>query len=214
VDGYDRTRPLVIDPSLSYSTYLGGLSSDVGTAIAVDGLGNAYVTGYTSSSDFPTQTPLQGQLHGTGPNVFVAKLKAAGTTLAYSTYIGGSGIDHGNGIAVDASGNVYITGDTASTDFPTLNAQQPATAGNVDAFVTKLDASGTRAYSTYLGGSNDDNGSGIAVDGSGAAYVTGNTRSTNFPTLNAQQTAPGGGVDAFVTKLNAAGIRLYSTYLG
>src|SRR5262249_7422111 len=144
--------------------------------------------------------------------------------LAYSTYLGGSGDDAGNGIAVDGAGNVYVTGSTASTDFPTQNPVQGTYGGGVcipnactDAFVTQLNAAGTAlVYSTYLGGNDNDVGIGIAVDSSGSAYVTGSTSSANFPTTaGAYQRTSGGFEDAFVAKLSPAGSTLvYSTYLG
>jgi len=215
VAAYDRSRPLVIDPVLSYSTYLGGADRDYGYGIAVDGSGNAYVTGWTYSPDFPTVSPLQAAKAGTR-DVFVAKLNAAGSALTYSTYLGGSDSDDGYGIAVDGAGNAYVTGWTYSPDFPTASPLQAAHAGLRDAFVAKLNAAGSAlTYSTYLGGSSDDYGRGIAVDGSGNAYVTGWTYSPDFPTASPLQAAKAGTRDAFVAKLNAAGSALaYSTYLG
>ena len=213
---YDQSRPLVIDPTLVYSTYLGGSISDDGYGIAVDAAGSAYVTGLAGSTDFPTASPLQAA-YGGGGDAFVSKLNAAGSALLYSTYLGGSGEDYGYGIAVDADGSAYVTGGTTSTDFPTVNPLQAANGGGTDAFVSKLDAAGCALlYSTYLGGSGGDGGAGIAVDAAGSAYVSGSTSSTNFPTANPLQAASGGGLtDAFVSKLNAAGSALlYSTYLG
>jgi Beta-propeller repeat/CARDB len=218
VAAYDSKKPLIIDPVLSYSTYLGSSGDEFGNGIAVDSSGNAYITGGTSSTDFPTVGPLQAVNSGNG-DAFVAKLNAAGTALVYSTYLGGStSNDFGNSIAVDSSGNAYLTGDTASTDFPTVNPIQPTFGGSPygDAFVAKLNSTGSAlAYSSYLGGSDQDEGYGIAVDGSGNAYVAGFTYSTDFPTANPIQAANAGIVDAFVAKLNAAGSALiYSTYLG
>jgi uncharacterized repeat protein (TIGR01451 family) len=201
--------------ALVYSTYLGGSGGEDGLGIAVDASGNAYVTGVTESTNFPTANPFQA-LYERGGDAFVAKLNAAGSALIYSTYLGGIDPDEGFGIGVDASGNAYVTGYTGSTNFPTANPLQ-AHGGNGDAFVAKLNPAGSAlVYSTYLGGSNDDYGYGIAVDASGNAYVTGRTQSTNFPTANPVQAAYGGGqFDAFVAKLNAAGSALvYSTYLG
>src|SRR6266849_2904921 len=211
---YDASKPLIIDPLLSYSTYLGGSSDDEGNAIAVDSSGNAYVTGSTSSTNFPTKNPLQPALGGSS-DAFVAKLDPTGS-LIYSTFLGGSVGDFGNAIAVDASGNAYITGGTNSANFPTKNPLQVALGGASDAFVAKLDPTGSAlVYSTFLGGTMDDVGNGIAVDSSGNAYATGNTLSTNFPTKNPLQPASGGARDAFVAKLNAAGSALvYSTYVG
>jgi hypothetical protein len=217
---YDDRRPLYIDP-LIYSTYLGGSGADYSYGIAVDSSGNAYVTGVTSSTDFPTKDPLQTAKAG-GNDVFVTKINAAGSALVYSTYLGGSGDDVGSAIAVDSSGNAYVTGTTYSTDFPTMNPLQPANAGGgSDAFVSKINASGSAlVYSTYLGGSGSDYGAGIAVDSASNAYVIGTTYSTDFPTTSgAFQTACGDAgclkPDAFVAKINPAGSALvYSTYLG
>ena len=215
IAAYDVGEPLIIDPVLTDSTYLGGNGNDRSFAIAVDASGNAYVTGQTSFTGFPTASPFQAD-GGGGQNAFVTKLNAAGNALVYSTYLGGSDSETGRGIAVDASGSAYVTGSTESTDFPTANPIQPALGGTGDAFVTKLNAAGNAlVYSTYLGGSSFEGGYGIAVDGSGNAYVTGSTFSTDFPTATPLQPATGGGFDAFVTKLNAAGSALvYSTYLG
>jgi hypothetical protein len=215
---YDGRTPLIIDPMLSYSTYLGGGGSDSGAGIAVDAAGNAYVTGQTSSTDFPTTNPFQGTLGGSS-DVFVAKLSSSGSTLLYSTYLGGSSLDSGAGIAVDAAGNAYVTGQTSSTNFPTQNPFQGTSGGSGDAFVAKLDSSGsTLLYSTYLGGSKSDSGSGIAVDAAGNAYVTGVTSSSNFPTVNPVQPSLSGFSDAFVAKIDTtksgSASLVYSTYLG
>jgi hypothetical protein len=225
---YDRTKQLVIDPVLTYSTYLGGSSgSDYGYGIAVDVVGNAYVTGYTYSISFPILNQYQTYQGDGAGNAFVTKLNTnlSGTaSLLYSTYLGGNMGDFGRGIAVDSSGNVYVTGSTTSTNFPLLHQYQTYQGGLFgDAFVTKLNTnlSGTASlvYSTYLGSSGDDEGRGIAVDSSGNAYVTGNARANNFPLLNQYQTYQGGLFgDAFVTKLNTnlsgAASLVYSTFLG
>ncbi|MGA2587815.1 MAG: SBBP repeat-containing protein [Candidatus Aminicenantales bacterium] len=194
--------------SLVYSTYLGGSSQDYGYGIAVDGSGNAYVTGYTSSTDFPTLNQYQTDPGDGNYDVFVTKIdttKSGNDSLVYSTYLGGSGTDYGYGIAVDGSGNAYVTGWTQSTNFPTLNQYQTDQA-STDAFVTKIDTTksgnDSLVYSTYLGGSGTDYGEGIAVDGSGNAYVTGWTQSTNFPTLNQYQTDQTGW-DVFIAKISA-----------
>ena len=212
---YDPALPLVIDPVLVWSTYLGGSGLDSAQAIAVDIFGNAYVTGFTTSSNFPTASPVQAA-HTGGFDAFVTKIRGAGTAIVYSTYLGGSGQDLGQGIAVDGSGNAYVAGSTQSADFPTANAIQSSAGGTDDAFVTKLNTAGTAiVYSTYLGGTLSDAAFGIDVDGSGNAYVAGITGSLDFPTANAVQAANAGDFDAFATKLNAAGTAIvYSTYLG
>jgi hypothetical protein len=216
IASYDASRPLVIDPVLVYSTYLGGTGDDVSSSVAVDGAGNAYVTGSTASLNFPTT-------HNTQPNdAFVTKLDASGSALVYSVYFGGSSNDRARDIAVDGAGHAYIVGETISRDFPiTPGAYQSAIAGTSsgipDVFVMKLDSSGSALiYSTYLGGTGVEVGSGIAVDGAGRAYVTGETLSLDFPTTSgALQPARAGIDDVFVTKLNAKGSTLvYSTYLG
>jgi len=200
--------------SLVYSTYLGGSYSDGGHGIAVDSSGSAYVTGYTASTDFPTVNPYDGSYNGGYEDVFVAKFSQAGNSLVYNTYLGGDDGDWGCGIAVDGIGSAYVTGWTYSTDFPTLYSFQTDQA-YVDVFVTKLSPGGNSiVYSTYLGGNSDDWGYGIAVDGSGNAYVTGSTYSTDFPTLNPYQTDQAD-YDVFVTKFSPGGNSLvYNTYLG
>jgi hypothetical protein len=216
VGAYDPTLPLVIDPTLNYSTYLGGLGFDSAFGIAIDSSGNAYLTGETVSADFPTANPIQPSLLGVS-QAFVAKLDPSGSALIYSTYLGGTGGDNsGSRIALDSAGNAYVVGQTNSTDFPTVNPIQPALAGSADAFVAKLDDAGSALmFSTYLGGALYDAATGIVVDASGNAYVAGMTASSDFPVLNAFQPRSGGFGDAFVTKLNASGSALvYSTYLG
>ena len=203
--------------TLIYSTYLGGIHGDAGRSITVDNDGSAYVTGNTSSSDFPTENPYQGSYGGGNSDAFVTKLNSSGNTLTYSTYLGGSGDDIGNDIAVDSSANAYVTGNTSSSDFPTQNPYQSSKDGSGDAFVTKLSSGGsTLIYSTYLGGSKYEQSFAIAVDGSGNAYVTGQTNSSNFPTQNPYQDSLGSVYpDVFITKLNSNGDTLiYSTYLG
>jgi hypothetical protein len=201
--------------TLLYSTYLGGTGTDQPSGIAVDGNGNAYLTGYTRSIDFPTVNAYQSSRHS-DYDVFVSKLNNSGNTLLYSTYLGGSNEDIGYGITIDGSGNAYITGNTFSADFPMSNPYQSSNAGNGDAFITKLNSNGNSLlYSTYLGGTGTDGATGIAIDLSGNAYATGNTTSTNFPTLNAYQSAKAGTRDMFITKLNSSGGSIvYSTYLG
>jgi beta-propeller repeat-containing protein len=190
--------------SLLYSTYLGGSGLDQGNGIAVDTAGNAYVTGVTNSASFGfAPNGFQTANAGEG-DAFVAKLTTAGA-LSYFTYLGGSHADAGTGIAVDSGGNAYLTGTTVSTDFPTAGAVfQPAYGGgNADSFVAKLDPTGkTLIYSSYLGGTNTELASGIAVDTSGSAYVTGQTCSEDFPLANPLQAVPGGNCDAYVAKVS------------
>jgi hypothetical protein len=216
---YDSKIPLVIDPVLNYSTYLGGDSDDLGNGIAVDVFGNAYVTGATQSNDFPTTSGAFQENRGSFRDVFVSKFNAEGTELVYSTYLGGDGDDLGNDVVVDNTGNAYATGFTQSTDFPkTSGAFQETRQSAQDAFVTKLNSDGSDlVYSTYLGGGDDDDvGNGIVVDNSGNAYIVGTTRSNDFPTTSgAFRETRQSAQDAFVTKLNAGGTDLvYSTYLG
>ncbi len=236
---YDRTKPLVIDPVLTYATYLGGSSEDFAVSLAVDTAGEAYVTGLTWSVDFPmTPGAFQTVNLATSTNdvstAFVCKLNATGTALLYSTYLGGSGVsnaengqgEYGHSIAVDTTGNAYVTGWTYSSDFPvTSGAYQTtnnaASTAEATGFVTKLNANGTGlVYSTYLGGSTLDEPTSLALDSAGNAYTTGYTFSTDYPTTpGAFQTlnnsSAAGAWNAFVSKLNPSGTALvYSTYLG
>ncbi len=217
---YDRTRPLVIDPTLVYSTYLGGGSDDSGSSIAIDNSGNVYVTGTTASANFATQNPAYPNNKGLA-DIFVTKIDPTGANIVYSTYIGGSGLDRADGIAVDASGNAFVVGrvDSTSTDFPTTAGSFAPNyrGGDFDGFVLKLNAQGNALiYSGFLGGEENDSVEGVAVDAAGAAYVTGGTKSNGFPaTGNTYQVQRAGDTDAFLTKINAAGSGLlYSTYIG
>lgn len=213
---YDRRQQLVIDPVLTYSSYLGGSGGDAGSGIVLDSSGDAYVTGTTGSLNFPTTSSGQTTTGG-GKDAFVTKFNPAGTALIYSVYLGGSADDSATGIALDSSGNAYIVGYTYSTNFPTTSgAFQTANDGNADAFLAKLDPSGSSlVYSTYLGGSDTDYGYGVAVDASGDVFVTGSTLSMDFPTMSPLQVGNDGYSDAFVSEFNPLGTGLlYSTYLG
>jgi hypothetical protein len=211
---YDPTLPLVIDPAIAYSTFLGGTNADEGTAIAVDAQGNAYITGRTLSIDYPTTT---GVTHGGGygTDVFVTKLDASGAGIAYSTLIGGADIDEGLALAVAGDGSTYITGQTWSADYPTTDERPGPVAGAGDAFVTRLSADGSAlSYSTKLAGSGRDTGLGIALS-RGAAYVTGYTASPDFPTANAFDPSFNGATDTFVAKIDPArGGLVSSTFVG
>ena len=214
---YDRSRELVVDPTLSYATYLGGKYTDRGNGVAVDSAGNSYITGTTVSPDFPMKNRAEGQ-HA-DYDAFVTKLNSTGSGLVYSTYLGGSGHDEGVAVGVDANGFAYVVGSTASTNFPvTSSAFQKVNHGGSDAFVTKLNQAGNAfVYSTYLGGTNDDQPKAITLDSSHRVYVTGYTGSVDFPLHNAFQSAlkTPGNPTGFVTRLSADGSSLsYSTYLG
>jgi hypothetical protein len=230
IGNYDHTRPLVIDPILNYSTYVGALAS--ATAIAVDQNGEAYVTGI-ATPDFPT-TPGSYQPVGVpypGGNVwpadgkpFVAKLNSTGTALLYSTFLSGSGVDSANRIALDANGDAFVVGSTSSTDFPVTTGalQTKNKASQTTGYVAELNSTGSSLlYSTYLGGGTSTTVDGVAIDGSGNAYLTGSTDDIDFPTTTgAYRTTPlsktvAGSNSAFVAKLNPAGTALlYATYLG
>lgn len=221
IAAYDANKPLVIDPVLSYSTYLGGSNFDEPHAISVDSSSNVYVTGETQSDDFPLANSIQ--LAGGGVDVFITKLNPVTNTLIYSTYLGGNNWDESSGIAVDSSGNAYATGTTRSVNFPTTpGISRTATGEEDNVFIAKLSASGGLLYSVLIGGSKDDRSGGIAIDREGNAYVTGGTNSNDFPTtpealqpeisIHKPNYVVG---DVFILKLNPSGTKLiYSTYLG
>ena len=216
---YDASKPLVIDPVLVYSTYLGGSGNDQPTGIAADSTGSVYIAGYTNSADFlltTTGTPSANANH-----IFVAKLDPTGSSLVYADYIGGNGEDYGIGLALDSANNVYVTGSTTSNNFPTVKPYQAVELGPYSGFLSKISADGSSLlYSTYLGGTGFDQPASIAVDTLGEAHLAGTTTSQNFPMVNAYQTTAlanqGGlyGNYGFVTKFSADGSSLiYSTYL-
>jgi hypothetical protein len=227
VDQYDPALPLVIDPVLSYSSYLGGNTRDEASAVAVDSSGNVYIAGYTNSTNFPMITKSQVSSGDCPPcgNVFVTKINSSGTAVVYTTIVGGSLSEDAKGISVDSLGNAYISGYTFSQDFPVTDGafqtHKRSAQDSVDIFVTKLNPSGNNlVFSTYLGGSRNNQATAIAVTPAGDSYITGYTYSDDFPTTpNAFQASRGGNnpfySDAFVTKLNPHGSGLsYSTYLG
>lgn len=196
-----------------YATYLGSNVTEA-RGIAVDSTGSAYVVGDTSSTAFPLMNAYQPSMHGL-IDIYVTKLTPAGNALAYSTYLGGDSVDRGRALALDAQGDIYITGVTGSTNFPLVNPLQTTLRGSTDAYVAKLSpARGTLDYSTYIGGDGLDYGTAIVVDSSLRAFVGGYTNSGNFPTLNPLQAVKGGANDAFVARFSPAGDLAYATYLG
>ena len=206
---------------LLYSTYLGGSAEDDAYAITVDSSGNAYVTGNTASTDFPVSTAAYKKTIGPAPVAFVAKVNAAGTALTYATYLGGTGGDSANAIAIDSSGNAYVAGTTASADFPVTSGVVGSTAPGISssghAFLSKLNPAGAAlVYSTFLGGNGADGANGVAVDGSGNAVLTGFTYSTNFPaSANSVDPVANFSPAAFLTQINPTATALiYSTLLG
>src|ERR1700722_10100757 len=225
VGDYDRSQTLIIDPTLSYSTYLGGSNGsagDVAFGVAVDTAGEAYVTGQASSTDFPTQSPFQDALgDGSTENAFVAKFSASGSSLIFSTYLGGSGTDQGAAVALDASANAYVAGTAGSTNFPLLNplSGQGEHIGGDCAFVSSFSATGTLSFSTYLCGGVNDDALRITLDANKNAYVGGNTQSPNFPTVNPLQASLAGTLNTYVAKLapitpTGGSSLLYSTFFG
>ena len=216
---------LSADGVLLYGTYFGGSQFDSGNDIQVDNAGNVYITGDVDSApDSPipfaiTPGALQPNFGGVR-DAFVVRLNPGAATpaaqLLYSSYFGGNGLDSGDAIGLDSAGNIYIAGDTESTNLTTVNAAQPTFGGVRDTFVTKLNAAGTAlVYSTYLGGSQSDSTDSIAIDSAGNAYVAGETLSaTDYPTVNPLQAYGGGDRDAFAAMLNPNGVVFYNTYLG
>jgi hypothetical protein len=213
---YDPAKPVVVDPVvLAYAGFLGGSADDTAWDIAVDASGNAYVTGYTASDDFPASVGPITTIKGDA-DAFVAKVKADGSGLVYAGFLGGSQADSGNAIAVDALGNAYVAGETNSADFPAAGGLDATFNGGTDVFVTKINAAGTGlVYSGYIGGSNVDNGLGIAVDKLGNAYLAGSTQSGDFPAGGGPDATYHGNRDAFVAKVasDASGL-LWAGYLG
>jgi Abnormal spindle-like microcephaly-assoc'd, ASPM-SPD-2-Hydin/Beta-propeller repeat len=222
LSSYDHSKALIIDPAVTYFTYLGGTLDNTAYNVSADAAGNAYVTGNTTSTDFPTKNPYQAANAGSS-DVFVAKLNSTGTSLIYSTYIGGSSQDYAFWISVSAGGNVHVTGSTSSADFPVTAGVVQSTcgggclSGTRNVFVTVLNSAGSALiYSTYLGGTGQDQANEIQTDSMGNTYIVGWTTSSNFPTTaGALQTTFAGTSDAFVAKLNPKGTTLmYSTLLG
>ena len=216
---YDANRKLVIDPTLNYVTFLGGTGYDTAEGIAVDSSGSVYITGMTASTDFPTT---MGAYNGGSYDIFVANLSTDGNSLVYSTFIGGLGYDAGHAIAVDSSGNVYVAGETTSTDLPTVNAYQSTLKGIGDGVLLKLNSTGTGLlYSTYFGGTSatwSDVAYDLALDASNIVYLAGKASSSDMPLKNAYDATLEGTYDAFVAKFDlsqtGADSLLYSTFFG
>lgn len=212
--------------SLKYSTFLGGSADDEGRGITADATGDAYVTGYSISTNFPVTAGAfdrgcgtDNACNGRFRDAFLVKLRPAASgeaSLLLSTYLGGGGTEVGRAVDLDGAGNIYVTGPTGAFDFPAVNAFQPAHGGGPeDGFIAKFNPQASAPlYSTYIGGAGEDVSHGIAVDAAGNANVAGYTTSTNLPLRNALQSVPGGGEDAFVAKLDPTGALVYSTYLG
>ena len=216
VGTYDPQNVLVVDPLLLYSSFLGGAQSDSPTAIALDGEGNIYLVGWTEAGDFPATGGVQTGSAG-GIDAFVTKLNPDATQIVYSTYLGGTLADQALDLAVAADGSVVLTGLTASLDFPLVNPLQAAHGGGSDAFVARIAPSGSALdYSTFLGGLRDDVSNGVGLDESGSIYLSGTTRSGDFPVVQAFQEEFGeGGRDAFVARIEASGASLlFSTFVG
>ena len=207
---------LKLSPSgvLLYATYIGGTGDDRALGLAVDTTGNAYVSGFTTSSDFPVASAAQ-PASGGGRDGFLLKLNPAGNTLIFSTYIGGGDTDNAAAVALSPSGAVWVAGDTHSLNFPTRTPYQAARGGAEDAFLARYTSSGALSYASYFGGAGRDLALAVATDAAGSPYITGTTASTNLPTRLPFQASNAGWSDAFVTKFSADGTSLvYSSYLG
>jgi len=219
VGRYDKKRPLIIDPLLA-STFIGGSSKDFVWSMVLDGIGNVYIFSYTESSDYPTTSGAYDESYNGGDcDVFVSKLDSSLSSLLASTFIGGGDIDYGYSMALDGSGDVYITGKTKSSDYPTTSGayDESYNGGDRDVFVSKLDSTlSSLLASTFIGGGDNDEGHSIALDGSGNAYITGLTESSDYPTTSgAYDESHNASQDVFVSKLDSSlGSLLASTYIG
>lgn len=210
---YDHAKELIIDPVITYSTLFGGSSQDDITGVGYDANLNTYIAGYTSSSDLPLVNAVKPR--GGSVDAFVAKYSVGTGKLLYCTFLGGSGDDRVFGLAVDSAGDAFITGWTTSTNFPTVHPMQAHLAGTKDAFVTKLNPTGSAiVYSTYFGGNGSTAGNAIAIDIAGEAAITGDTTSMNLPATATFQTTLKGGQDAFLLKLQASGASSVVSYFG
>jgi hypothetical protein len=212
---YDPSLPTVIDPVLTYSTYLGGAANDIGRGIIVDSSGAVFITGSTGSVNFPTVGAYDPSQNGLN-DVFVTKLSPNGQLVGFSTFVGGSGSDEGTSVALTPSGNIIVAGHTGSSDFPTVGAYDGTANGGIDAFVVEIDAAGNNLlYAGYLGGSGDDRAWAVACDNTGRAYVAGETSSSDFPTPSGYDNGLSGAIDGFITCFSASGANLdWGSYLG
>jgi hypothetical protein len=215
-EGRDDSRALVIDP-LVYSTFLGGTDGETPQDIATDFAGNVYVVGYTESNDFPVTPGAFDVSFNGGQDGFLAKLNPNGDSLAWATFFGSSNSDVARGIAIDPLGDVYVVGNTASADFPvTMGAFDTSHNGHADVFVARFTGGGVLTWSTYMGGTDDDRGMSIVLDGSGNVVIAGYTQSPDFPvTPGAFDVSQNGAADGFVAKLDPSGATLlWATFLG
>jgi hypothetical protein len=213
---YNRHLKLVIDPILTYSTYLGASGGETAYGVVLDATGNVYMTGTTASANFPAASSAFQPTYAGDGDIFVAEFNPAATGLLFATFLGGTGTDTPTEILLSSFGNLFLVGSTTSSNFPTTaSVLQPNYAGNQDAFLTEMKPDGSALiYSTYIGGTGTDFGTAVALDAAGNAYVTGSTRSTDFPTKNPIQPGNIAQFDAFVTEVSPAGALVYSTYLG
>lgn len=213
IGAYDRALPLYIDPTISYSTYLGGTRTESASAVATDAAGNIYVAGHTDSSTFPIPSPLRSFAGNT--DAFVVKLNPSGSQILWATFLGGSADDRATGLAIDPAGNVIVVGYTTSANFPVVQPLQSRRNGSRDAFVVKLDAAGRNLlFSTYFGGSGIETANAVVVDPTGLIYVAGETTSTNLVVKTPAQLRNGGRKDSFLLKLNSYHAIEFATYFG
>jgi uncharacterized repeat protein (TIGR01451 family) len=213
IEAYDRTRPLVIDPTIVYSAVLGGSNAAIAFSVALDSSGDAYIAGWTNAGDFPTVNAFQSGLNS-GQDGFVAEMNSSGTALLYSTYIGGSSTDELLSIAVDSNQNAWVAGYSFSPDFPVKNATQSTYGGAGDAVMVELNSTGALQFSTYLGGSAEEQAYGVAVDGANNAYITGYTAGAFPTTTGVLQSANQGSNDVFVAEFSPSDAEVYATLLG
>jgi hypothetical protein len=213
IGAYDRGLPLYIDPTISYSSFLGGSRTESASSVAVDAAGNIFVAGHTDSPSFPVKSPLRS--FGGNTEAFVVKLNPSGSQILWATFLGGSADDRATGLALDPAGNVFVVGYTTSANFPLAQPLQSRRSGARDAFIAKIDSSGqTLLFSTYFGGSGVDTATAVAVDPAGLVYVAGETLSKNFLVKSPAQLKNGGKKDSFLLKLNSYFALEFATYLG